>query len=73
MDGRAVSHLGCAENAVLQNYHYPADGDASAPKGMKIEYYTEDHFPHGPRWYRYMTYNYTDAEWDAFVKEHGGI
>ena len=22
---------------------------------------------------KYMTYNYTDAEWDAFVAEQGGV
>ncbi len=76
MAERRISILGALENAVLQNYHFiPLMGDASAAlKGMKIEYYTEDEiFPMGRGGVRYMTYNYTDAEWDAFVKEHGGI
>ena len=67
--------LGALENVVLQNYDFiPLMGDASASlKGMQIEYYTEDEvFPMGRGGVKYMTYNYTDAEWAAFVAEQGG-
>ena len=49
-------------------------GDSSAHmKGMQIEYYTEDEiFPLSRGGIRFMTYNYTDAEWDAFVAGQGG-
>ena len=67
--------LGALENAILQNYDFiPLMGDSSAHlKGMKIEYYTEDEvFPLSRGGIRFMTYNYTDAEWEAFVAEQGG-
>ena len=36
-------------------------------------FYTEDEvFPMGRGGVKYMTYNYTDAEWAAFVAEQGG-
>ena len=63
------------ENAVLQNYDFiPLTGDNSASlKGMQIEYLLEDEvFPLGRGGIKYMYYNYTDAEWDAFVAEQGG-
>ena len=42
-------------------------------KGMKIEYYLEDEvFPLSRGGIKYMTYNYDDAAWDAFVAEQGG-
>ena len=67
--------LAALEGAVLQNYDFiPLMNDASAKlKGMKIEYYTEDEiYPLSRGGVKYMTYNYTDAEWDAFVTEQGG-
>ena len=67
--------LAALENAVLQNYDFiPLMGDSSASlKGMQIEYFLEDEvFPLGRGGIKYMTYNYTDAEWDAFVTEQGG-
>jgi hypothetical protein len=40
---------------------------------MKVEYYLEDEvFPMGRGGIRYMTYNYDDAQWEAFVREQGG-
>ena len=69
-------HVLCAcENAILQNYDFiPMMGDSSAGlKGMKVEYYLEDEvFPMGRGGIRYMTYNYDDAQWEAFVREQGG-
>ncbi len=68
--------LAALENAVLQNYDFiPLTGDNSAAlKGMQIEYFLEDEvFPMGRGGIKYMTYNYTDAEWEAFVAEQGGV
>ncbi len=68
--------LAALENCVLQNYDFiPLTGDNSAAlKGMQIEYFLEDEvFPLGRGGIKYMTYNYTDAEWDAFVAEQGGV
>ena len=40
---------------------------------MQINYYTEDYvFGVGRGGLKYMTYNYTDAEWADFVAEEGG-
>ena len=67
--------LAALENAVLQNYDFiPLMGDSGATlKGMQIEYFLEDEvFPLGRGGIKYMTYNMTDVEWDAFVKEQGG-
>lgn len=67
--------LAALENAVLQNYDFiPLMGDSGATlKGMQIEYFLEDEvFPLGRGGIKYMTYNMTDAEWDAFVAEQGG-
>ncbi len=67
--------LAALENIVLQNYDFiPLINDAGANlKGMQIEYYMEDEvFPMGRGGVKYMTYNYTDAEWDAYVQEQGG-
>ncbi len=63
------------EGAVLETYDMiPIIDDSSANlKGMQIQYYTEDYvFGVGRGGVRYMTYNYTDAEWDEFVASQGG-
>ena len=70
-----IQVLGDLENVILQNYDFiPLMGDASAKlKGMKINYYIEDEvFPLSRGGVKYMTYNYDDAAWDAFVAEQGG-
>ena len=67
--------LAALENCVLMNYDFiPIMGDSGCNlKGMQIEYFLEDEvFPMGRGGIKYMTYNYTDAEWDAFVAEQGG-
>ena len=72
---KRITVLGALESAVLMHYDFiPLMGDSSALlKGMKIEYYTEDEvFPMGRGGVKYMTFNYTDAEWDAYVAEQGG-
>lgn len=63
------------ENAVLENYDLiPMFDDCTAAlKSMKIEYGSEDYYYGIARGdVQYMTYNYSDAEWDAFVSEQGG-
>lgn len=64
------------EGAVLSTYDMiPLLGNASASlKGMQINYYSDEYIYglgfHG--FLKYLTYNYTDAEWADFVAEHGG-
>lgn len=63
------------EGAVLENYDMiPMVDDSFANlKGMQIQYYTEDYiFGVGRGGVKYMTYNYTDAEWDEYVASQGG-
>ena len=70
-----IQVLGALEHAVLMNYDFIPLMNASSAllKGMKIEYYTEDEvFPMGRGGVKYMTFNYTDAEWEAYVAEQGG-
>ncbi|MGN1001163.1 MAG: ABC transporter substrate-binding protein [Oscillospiraceae bacterium] len=62
--------LAAIENAVLMNYDMIPLMDASTAslKGQQIQYYTEDYvFGMGRGGVKYYTYNYTDAEWDAYV------
>lgn len=67
--------LAAVETAVLEQYDMiPVGSEASASmKGMKIKFGTEEYvFGIGRGGVKYMTYNYTDAEWNAFVTEQGG-
>lgn len=67
--------LAAMENAILQNYDFiPLMNNASAAlKGMKIEYFTEDEvFPMARGGVKYMSFNYDDAAWTAYVAEQGG-
>ena len=67
--------LGALEGAVLQNYNFlPIMDNASAQlRGQQIEYYTEEYiFGMGFGGMKYYTFNYTDAEWDAYVASNGG-
>ena len=67
--------LGALEGAVLLNYNFlPIMDDASASlRGQQVSYYTEDYiFGMGFGGLKYYTFNYTDAEWDAYVAENGG-
>lgn len=63
--------LAALEMAVLMTYEeIPIMGASSASlRGMQIQYYTEDYiFGMGRGGLKYYTYNYTDAEWDAYCK-----
>ena len=65
--------LAAVEGAVLQQYDMiPINLDSSAAlKGMQIKYYTEEYvFGVGRGGIKYMTYHFTDAEWEQFVKEN---
>ncbi|MBQ7408213.1 MAG: hypothetical protein IJW13_02955 [Clostridia bacterium] len=67
--------LAAVEGAVLQQYNMiPINLDSSAAlKGMKIKYGTEEYvFGVGRGGVKYMTYNYTDAQWAEFVAAQGG-
>ena len=67
--------LGALEGAVLLNYNFlPIMDDAGAQlRGQQVSYYTEDYiFGMGFGGLKYYTFNYTDAEWDAYVAENGG-
>jgi len=67
--------LGALEGAVLQNYNFlPIMDDASAQlRGQQIEYYTEEYiFGMGFGGIKYYTFNYSDAEWDAYVAQNNG-
>ena len=68
--------LAALENAVLSNYDMiPTHNQASASLlAYKVEYYTQEYvYGLGRGGIQYMTYNYTDAEWNAFVAEKGGV
>ena len=67
--------LGKLEGAVLLNYNFiPVMDDSSAQlKGQKIEYYHDEYiYGVGFGGIRYMTYNYTDAEWADYVASQDG-
>ena len=68
--------LGALEGAVLLNYNFlPIMDDASAQmRGQQINYYTEEYiFGMGFGGIKYYTYNYNDAEWDAYVASNNGV
>ena len=68
--------LGALEGAVLLNYNFiPIMDDAGAQiRGQQINYYTEEYiFGMGFGGLKYYTYEYNDAEWEAFVAENNGM
>ena len=68
--------LAAIEGAVLRNYDMiPTHNQASASLlSYKVNYGTEDYvYGVGRGGIQYMTYNYTDAEWDEYVKSQGGV
>lgn len=78
-DGDAETRLeilAALEGAVLLNYNMIPIMDASSAqlRGQQIEYYTEDYvFQLGFGGIKYYSYNYSDAEWDAYVASNGGV
>lgn len=67
--------LGAMEGAVLLNYNFipVMDNSTAQLKGQQVEFYTEEYiFGMGFGGVKYYTYNYTDAEWDAYVASQNG-
>ena len=49
------------------------DDSSAQLRGEQVGYYTEDYiFGMGFGGMKYMSYNYTDAEWDAYVAANNG-
>lgn len=68
--------LAALERAVLNNYDMiPTHNESSASLlGYQVEYGTQEYvYGVGRGGIQYMTYNYTDAEWDEYVKSEGGV
>ena len=62
--------LGEMEGVVLMNYNFIPIMDASTAqlRGQQVEFHTEEYiFGMGFGGVEYLTYDYTDAEWDAYV------
>ncbi|MBP3701186.1 MAG: hypothetical protein J6I64_04805, partial [Lachnospiraceae bacterium] len=75
VDEARFAILTVMENAILESYHLiPLIDDATAAlKGMQINYYTEEYiYGVGRGGVKYMTYEYTDAEWADFVASQNG-
>lgn len=75
VDKERFTILAALEGAVLETYDLiPMIDEANANlKGMQIQYYTEEYvFGMGRGGVKYMTYNYTDAEWNEYVASQGG-
>ena len=71
-----VRLLAAIEGAVLRNYDMiPTHNQASASLlGYQVEYGVQEYvYGVGRGGIKYMTYNYTDTEWDAFVSAQGGV
>jgi len=67
--------LAALEGIVLEQYHMiPTHNDSSASLlGYQVEYYTQEYvYGLGRGGIQYMTYNYTDEEWNAYVASEGG-
>lgn len=68
--------LAAIEGEVLANYDMiPTHNEASASLlGKQVEYGKKEYvYGVGRGGIQYMTYNYTDAEWDAYVASQGGV
>ncbi|MBP5551019.1 MAG: hypothetical protein J6X93_03060 [Bacilli bacterium] len=67
--------LAAIEVCALEQYEMiPIAYDSSASlKGMKVNFYTEEYvYGVGRGGIKYMTFNYNDSEWAAFVASQGG-
>ncbi len=68
--------LAALERAVLNNYDMiPTHNEASASLlGYQVEYGTQEYvYGVGRGGIQYMTYNYTDVEWEEYLAEQGGV
>lgn len=76
VDAERIVILAALEGAILETFEMIPMLDASSAslKGMQVEFYTEDYiYGIGRGGLKYMTYNYSDAEWDEYVALQGGI
>ncbi len=67
--------LGNFERAVLLNYDFiPLSGDSSAQLvGQQVQYHSDEYmYGVGFGGLRYMTFNYSDAEWAEYVASQNG-
>ncbi len=68
--------LSALEGAVLGNYNFIPimdDGEGHL-RGRQINYRTQDYiYPLGYGGVKYFTYAYTDAQWNAYVTQSGGL
>ncbi len=67
--------LAALEGVVLDTYELLPllDNSSAQLRSMQVNYATEEYvFGMGFGGIEYYTYNYTDAEWDAYVAEQGG-
>ena len=75
VDKARFAILTTLESAVLSTYSMipMVDDSTAALKGMQVQFYTEEYIFGVERGgIKYMTYHYTDAEWEAFVASRGG-
>ena len=67
--------LGSFEGAIMMNYDFiPLSGDSSAQLvGQQVHYYSDEYmYGVGFGGIKYMTYNYSDAEWVEYVASQNG-
>ena len=75
VDEARFAILTTLEDAVLSTYDMiPLVDDSSAAlKGMQVQFYSEEYiYGVGRGGIKYMTYNYSDTEWEEFVASQGG-
>ena len=75
-DNERIRLLAALEQKVLEQYDMiPTHNDSSASLlGYQVQYGNEEYvYGVGRGGIQYMTYNYTDEEWDAYVASQGGI
>jgi ABC-type transport system substrate-binding protein len=67
--------LGTFEGAIMMNYDFiPLSGDSSAQLvGQQVQYFSDEYlYGVGFGGIKYMTYNYSDAEWVEYVASQNG-
>ena len=67
--------LGSFEGAIMMNYDFiPLSGDSSAQLvGQQVQYHSDEYlYGVGFGGIKYMTYNYSDAEWAEYVASQNG-
>lgn len=78
VDQERFEILVALEGAVLATYDMIplVDESTAGLKGMQVQYYSEEYIfgvgRNGYQGVQYLTYNYTDAEWEEYVASQGG-